>query len=243
MFTIKKKRRLVIIVLIIFLIVLFGLITYKYIQARNEKYAGDEALTTAELDLKMITEYYPTKVYVYGDKITFHSSVDVENISKISNFVFGDKYKYELIIVNDLQGQTDLSKKEWSMLKEKIYNDNRINFFYLGDRQMVKEKEFREVIITENRKKKKINAGEIIHIKRKASQSIIYTKTNTYKVYETMCSIFKRLGEGFIRVNQGEIVNVKEILGMSGNTVVLKNGMEIQIGRTYCKEIRKKYWG
>lgn len=138
MFTIKKKRRIIIIVLILFLIVLFGLITYKYIQARNEEYAGDKALTTAELDLKMITEYYPTKVYVYGDKIAFHSSVDVENISEIRNFAFDDKYKYELIIVNDLHGQTDLSKKEWSILKEKVYNDNRVNFFYLGDRQMEK---------------------------------------------------------------------------------------------------------
>lgn len=106
-----------------------------------------------------------------------------------------------------------------------------------------KEREFREVIITEGRIKKKINVGEIIHIKRKAPQSIIYTKMNTYKVYETICSISERLGEGFIRVNQGEIVNMKEILGIKGNTVVLKNGMEIQIGRTYCKEIRKKYWG
>lgn len=98
------------------------------------------------------------------------------------------------------------------------------------------EKEFREVIITENRIKKKINAVEIIHIKREAPQSIIYTKTNTYKVYETMCSISERLGEGFIRVNQGEIVNIKEILGIKGNTVVLKMVWKYKLAEPIVKK-------
>lgn len=108
---------------------------------------------------------------------------------------------------------------------------------------MEKEKECKEIIITEERIKKKINVGEIIYIKREVPRSIIYTKTNIYKVYETICSIYGRLGDGFIRVNQGEIVNIQEILLIKGKKVVLKNGMEIQIGRTYCKELKEKCRG
>ncbi|MDE7424852.1 MAG: LytTR family DNA-binding domain-containing protein [Lachnospiraceae bacterium] len=105
-----------------------------------------------------------------------------------------------------------------------------------------KEEAHKEIIIMESKIKKKINVGEIIHIKREFSKSVIYTKQNTYKVYEPVCSIFERLGDGFLKVNQGEIVNIKEILAIKGNMVVLKNGMEIRIGRTYCKEVKGKYW-
>ena len=106
-----------------------------------------------------------------------------------------------------------------------------------------RSQEDKEIVITDENLKKKINIGDIMYIQRQQSKSIIYTKQRTYNVYETLTSLYERLGEGFLRINQGEVTSVKEIREIRGNVVVLKNGEEMSIGRTYRKEVMAKYFG
>ncbi len=106
-----------------------------------------------------------------------------------------------------------------------------------------RNQEDKEIVITDENLKKKINIGDIMYIQRQQSKSIIYTKQRTYNVYETLTSLYERLGEGFLRINQGEVTSVKEIREIRGNVVVLKNGEEMSIGRTYRKEVMAKYFG
>lgn len=58
-----------------------------------------------------------------------------------------------------------------------------------------------------------------------------------------MTSLCERLGDSFLRINQGEIVNRNMIKEIKGNTMYLKNGREMSIGRTYRKEVMEKYFG
>lgn len=58
-----------------------------------------------------------------------------------------------------------------------------------------------------------------------------------------MTSLCGRLGDSFLRINQGEIVNRNMIKEIKGNTMYLKNGREMSIGRTYRKEVMEKYFG
>ena len=44
-------------------------------------------------------------------------------------------------------------------------------------------------------------------------------------------------------MNQGEIVAGKEIAEIRGNMVLLKNGMDFSIGRTYRQDILNMYFG
>ncbi len=100
-----------------------------------------------------------------------------------------------------------------------------------------------EIVITDENIKKKIDCREILYIERQQSKSIIKTQQKEYQVYETITSLCERIGESFIRVNQGEVVNLNIIKEIKGNTVYLKNGKEMSIGRTYRKEVLAKYFG
>lgn len=104
------------------------------------------------------------------------------------------------------------------------------------------KKERQEIIITDENIKKKINCDDILYIERQQARSIIKTKEKEYNVYETITSLCDRIGDSFIRVNQGEVVNISLISEIKGNTVYLKNGMDMTIGRTYRKDVMAKYF-
>ncbi|MBR3770365.1 MAG: LytTR family transcriptional regulator, partial [Lachnospiraceae bacterium] len=69
------------------------------------------------------------------------------------------------------------------------------------------------------------------------------THEKEYQVYETITSLCERIGSGFIRVNQGEVVNAELIKEIKGNTIYLKDGKEMTIGRTYRKDVLSRYFG
>lgn len=101
----------------------------------------------------------------------------------------------------------------------------------------------REIIVTDENLKKKIQCKDIIYIQKQQYKSIIVTREKEYHVYEPITSLYERIGEGFLRVNQSEVVNRDYIKGISGNIVQLKNKIEMSIGRTYRKELMKQYFG
>lgn len=100
-----------------------------------------------------------------------------------------------------------------------------------------------ELIIIDENIKKKIGCRDILYILRQQSKSVITTSEREYQVYEPLTSLCQRIGDSFIRVNQGEVVNCSMIKEIKGNTLYLKNGMEMSIGRTYKKEVLAKYFG
>ncbi|HWT74403.1 MAG TPA: LytTR family DNA-binding domain-containing protein [Mobilitalea sp.] len=97
------------------------------------------------------------------------------------------------------------------------------------------------LVITEGNIKRKISQSSIIYIERVNSQSIIITKTGKHSVYETITSLASRLEENFLQINQGTIVNLEEVAVIKGNQVKMKTGDLFSVGRTFSKEVKKKY--
>lgn len=108
---------------------------------------------------------------------------------------------------------------------------------------MRKNQNDREIVVTDENLKKKIQCRDIIYIQKQQYKSIIVTNAKEYHVYEPISSLYERIGEGFLRVNQSEVVNRDYIKGISGNTVQLRNKMEMPIGRTFRKELLRQYFG
>lgn len=100
-----------------------------------------------------------------------------------------------------------------------------------------------EIVIIDENIKKKIDCRDILYIERQQAKSIIKTRDDEYQVYETITSLCERIGDSFIRVNQGEVVHKSQIAQIKGNVAHLKNGMEMSIGRTYRKSVQEKYFG
>lgn len=97
------------------------------------------------------------------------------------------------------------------------------------------------LIITEDNIKKKISQSSIIYIERVNAQSIIVTRNMHHSVYETITSLAGRLEQNFLQINQGIIVNLDEVAAIQGHQVTMKTGEIFSIGRTYNKEVKKKY--
>lgn len=105
------------------------------------------------------------------------------------------------------------------------------------------EQSVNEIVITNENLKKKISCNDILYIQRQQARSIIVTADKEYSIYETITSLSERLGPDFVRVNQGEIVNINQISDIKDNYVLVKNGPEMSIGRTYRKTLLAKYFG
>jgi len=97
------------------------------------------------------------------------------------------------------------------------------------------------LIITEDNLKKKINQASILYIERIDTQSVIVTNSGKHFVYETITSLAERLEKYFLRINQGIIVNLSEVAELSQHELTMKTSEIFPIGRTYSKEVKKRY--
>ena len=62
-------------------------------------------------------------------------------------------------------------------------------------------------------------------------------------MYETITSLYDRLKDNFLRINQSEIVNVKRIKEIQDNHVYLRTGEVFTIGRTFRRGVMEAYFG
>ena len=67
------------------------------------------------------------------------------------------------------------------------------------------------------------------------------TKVSRHNVYETITSLAGRLETNFIRINQGIIVNLDEVEAIRSGKLIMKTGDIFTIGRTYSKDVKKRY--
>lgn len=100
-----------------------------------------------------------------------------------------------------------------------------------------------ELVVIDENLRKKILCKDIIYIQRQQYRSMVVTAQREYCVYEPITALFERVGDGFIRPNQSEVVNINYISTIENNIVKLKNGMEMPIGRTYRKDVMLRYFG
>lgn len=99
------------------------------------------------------------------------------------------------------------------------------------------------LVVNDENLKKKIKCKDIIYIQRQQYKSVVVTSQRQYCVYEPLTALYDRVGDGFLRVNQSEVVNMDYIKNVEGNVVILKSNMEMPIGRTYRKSIMQRYFG
>lgn len=113
-------------------------------------------------------------------------------------------------------------------------------------KQILKSKSigtYETIIVTVENLKEKINQSNIIYIEREGAKSIIVmnNKKELY-VYETIKSLSSRLGKNFIQINQGVIVNAKMIKKVEKSIIIMQNGYDFSIGRTFSKKFKEFYY-
>ena len=73
------------------------------------------------------------------------------------------------------------------------------------------------------------------------------SSAGTSKVRKSLQQVFDELNTSeFIFIDRGCIVNIIQIMKISGSTAILKNGEQLPISRSHLQEVKQKinqFWG
>lgn len=105
-----------------------------------------------------------------------------------------------------------------------------------------------EYTIQTSKRMEKIPYRDIFYIQRDGGKNVtIHTSSGTSNVRKTLQQIYDELNAPeFIFIDRGFIVNIIQIMKISGGTAVLKNGEKLPVSRSHLQEVKQKinrFWG
>lgn len=105
------------------------------------------------------------------------------------------------------------------------------------------EEECAELVITEENLKKKLKLSDVIRAERQQRKTKIITPEKEYYVSETIIKLEEQTQGKFLRISQSDLINPSKIVGIEKRQVILRDGTQLNIGRTYMKKVREIYFG
>lgn len=105
----------------------------------------------------------------------------------------------------------------------------------------------REYIIQTANRMEKIPYKNIFYIQRDGKNASIVSSGGTSKVRKSLQQVFGELNAPeFLFIDRGYIVNIVQIVQISGGMAVLKNGEQLPISRSHLQEVKRqinRFWG
>lgn len=86
-----------------------------------------------------------------------------------------------------------------------------------------------------------INQMDILYIEREGRRVNIVTNDRKYTCYVSLNKLSETLNKNIIRVHGGYMVNLSDVCYIGNKNMELACGVNIPIGRTYEKDVKKKY--
>ena len=125
---------------------------------------------------------------------------------------------------------------------------NRLASAVVDAAKLIELEAGREFIIQSAGRMEKIPYKDIFYIKRDSGKnSMICSRLGTSKVRKSLQQIFEELQTPeFIYIDRGYIVNIIQIMKISGSMAYLKNGEILQISRSHLQEVKQqinRFWG
>ena len=93
----------------------------------------------------------------------------------------------------------------------------------------------------------KIPYKDIFYIRRDGKNACIVSGRGTSKVRKSLQQVFAELNAPeFIFIDRGYIVNLIQIMKISGSMVILKNGEQLPVSRSHLQDVKEtinRFWG
>lgn len=87
-----------------------------------------------------------------------------------------------------------------------------------------------------------LRMDEIIYIETNRHKNLFYTKKQTYSIYKKLDDIEMELkGQGFVRIHQSFLVNMRYIQKISSYVMKLTTGKEISVPKSRYPEVKRQY--
>lgn len=129
----KRKKIMIVSLAVILLLGGFYLVGVLFNLFQPPFFRNEEKMTSVETAIKAIEESFPTDVVILGEPIQFKYELAVRYVEEISDKTVGIKgdYRYQAIIINDLNGNVQLQDSEIAYLNHLIHTDGYM-LLYLG---------------------------------------------------------------------------------------------------------------
>ncbi len=124
----KAIKRILIILFALIIIAVFARYIVFYISSRNPE---DEGKDTYDYAIEYMQEE-SVNILLYGNDIAFRKGVNYEIIPNLEELEETNNSVDTYVILNDLDGQLDLSQEDVVWLKDKADKDIHFSFFYIG---------------------------------------------------------------------------------------------------------------
>jgi two-component system, LytTR family, response regulator len=111
--------------------------------------------------------------------------------------------------------------------------------------ELLEEKTLDKIVVKNANKIEVISLPEIYMVEAYGDYIWIHTLNQKYLKQQTMKSIEKQLGSGFMRVHRGYIVNLDyidklELFGNQSYLLILKNKLKVDISKAGYKELKER---
>lgn len=103
------------------------------------------------------------------------------------------------------------------------------------------ENDYKYLSVRTKSKKITVKTEEIIYIERNQRYAFIYSINQVIRTPKRLDSIIKVVPWYIVRVHNSYIVNIKKVIEMKRENVLLNNGKIIPISRKYQKEVKRTY--
>ncbi len=104
-----------------------------------------------------------------------------------------------------------------------------------------------EYTIQTSSRMEKIPFKDIYYIERDGKNASIISRAGTSKVRKSLQQVYEELNAPeFLFIDRGYIVNIVQVMKISGGTAVLKNGERLPISRSHLSEVKQqinRFWG
>ncbi len=95
--------------------------------------------------------------------------------------------------------------------------------------------------IRSRNKKTMLSQKSIMYIERVERKTYVHSETGVLETYQSLSEYMRRLSEDFVRCYGSFLVNLNWVVNLGREKLLLKDGTEIPVGRTYRDKLVRAY--
>ncbi len=130
----KLKLLLLISGVLLLLVVVMGVLS-KFGIIKSSTYSKKEFNDNYDKAIDVLNDKMPTDIFWMGKELYWRDELKIKIVDDISYEALNTDKEYSVLIINDLDGGVELKDEQYKVIKNKIDNDDKFGFFYLGTRQ------------------------------------------------------------------------------------------------------------
>lgn len=212
----------------------------QYVQVMNKKMKIDGEVYCFEDSSEELVEFIKKiriDIAILDIMLKSGNGIDVARTilekNKYANIIFVTRYTQYTAQAFQVEAIGYLEKPIDPLLLQRIYQRA-----VMSVQGLESEKKRKTLLIKAGTRQFNLELCDIYYIEKVQKKVVINIKYGQYGFYGSIVALEEQLGDSFLRINQGTLINKSETLYIEKSRIYLKSGNELHIGRTYASRVR-----